>query len=105
MIQAAIFDMDGIIIDSEPIQMVAINQVMAQWNLHVAEEDFLPMMGRRLSDDYGIFISLYRRNRGHPVIIHPAYYNGILELPLEKRLRQLRLNYVSDILKIPVCSC
>ncbi len=52
MIQAAIFDMDGIIIDSEPLQMVAINQVMAQWDIHLSEEDFLPMIGRRLSDDF-----------------------------------------------------
>jgi HAD superfamily hydrolase (TIGR01509 family) len=52
MIKAAIFDMDGIIIDSEPLQMVAINQVMAQWDIQLSEEDFLPMIGRRLSDDF-----------------------------------------------------
>ena len=52
MIKAAIFDMDGVIIDSEPIQMLAINKVLAQWSIQLSDKDFIPMIGRRLSDDY-----------------------------------------------------
>ncbi|MCX7918150.1 MAG: HAD family phosphatase [bacterium] len=52
MIQAVIFDMDGIIIDSEPLQMIAINQVMAQWNIQLSEIEFQKMIGRKLADDF-----------------------------------------------------
>ena len=52
MIQAVIFDMDGIIIDSEPVQMVSINQVLAQWNIQLTEAEYIPLVGRRLSDDF-----------------------------------------------------
>jgi HAD superfamily hydrolase (TIGR01509 family) len=44
--------MDGIIIDSEPVQMVAINQVLAQWNIQLTEAEYIPLVGRRLSDDF-----------------------------------------------------
>lgn len=52
MIKAVIFDMDGILIDSEPIQMKAINQVTQRWGIRLKDEDFIPMIGRRLSDDF-----------------------------------------------------
>jgi len=52
VVKAVIFDMDGVIIDSEPVQMKAINLVMAQWSVQLEEKDFIPMIGRRLADDY-----------------------------------------------------
>ena len=52
MITAVIFDMDGIIIDSEPLQMIAINQVMAQWNVKLSVQEFQKMIGRKLADDF-----------------------------------------------------
>ena len=52
MIQAVVFDMDGIIIDSEPLQMIAINQVMAQWNVRLTDKEFQKMIGRKLADDF-----------------------------------------------------
>ncbi|MFB3897456.1 MAG: HAD family hydrolase [bacterium] len=52
MIQAVIFDMDGILIDSEPLQMIAINQVMAQWQVQLTDREFQKMIGRKLADDF-----------------------------------------------------
>src|SRR5208337_345245 len=98
MIKAAIFDMDGIIVDSEPLQMLAINQVIAQWNIRLTEEDFLPMIGRRLSDD---FVDLKRKfpvpveypefakmkNQAYQTLIQ----NSIQEMPgLSRLLKELK---------------
>lgn len=63
VVKAVIFDMDGVIIDSEPVQMKAINQVMAQWGIQLEEKDFIPMIGRRLADDYDYL----KHNFGVPV--------------------------------------
>lgn len=102
MVKAAIFDMDGIIIDSEPLQMLAINHVMSQWNIQLSEEDFLPMIGRRLSDD---FVDLKRK---YPVPVeypefakmkNQAYQNlirhSIQEMPgLSRLLKELKNNNI-----------
>jgi HAD superfamily hydrolase (TIGR01509 family) len=60
MIQAVIFDMDGIIIDSEPLQMIAINRVMAQWKVQLTDREFQKMIGRKLADDFADMQREYR---------------------------------------------
>ena len=60
MIQAVIFDMDGIIIDSEPLQMIAINQVMAQWKVQLTGREFQQMIGRKLADDFADMQQQYK---------------------------------------------
>ncbi len=57
------------------------------------------------STDSGILIPVYRKKRGHPILIRAKYCNEILKIPLEKGLRELMQNHSSDIQEIPVLSC
>lgn len=53
----------------------------------------------------GILIPVYRKKRGHPILIRTQYCNEILKIPLDKGLRELMQNHASDIQEIPVLSC
>jgi HAD superfamily hydrolase (TIGR01509 family) len=81
MIKAVVFDMDGIIIDSEPLQMIAINQVMAQWNIHLTDKEFQKMIGRKLADDFAEMQQQYNIPVDYPTFAKQKReaYHSILE--------------------------
>lgn len=66
MLRAFMFDMDGVIIDSEPIQMMSINEVLSQWGVQLSEEEYIPLVGRRLSDDYAYMKKVYHLPPEYP---------------------------------------
>ena len=45
MLKAVIFDMDGVLVDSEPFICEAAIRMFAEYNLIVSEEDFIPFVG------------------------------------------------------------
>ncbi|MDI6783911.1 MAG: HAD family phosphatase [bacterium] len=88
MIKAVIFDMDGIIIDSEPLQMIAINQVMAQWNVKLSVQEFQKMIGRKLADDfadmkkeYNILVDYSTFAKQKREAYHSILENNLVEMP------------------------
>ena len=50
LIKAVIFDMDGVIIDSEPLWRIAMVEGFKQFNMQVSEEDCRKTMGRRINE-------------------------------------------------------
>jgi beta-phosphoglucomutase-like phosphatase (HAD superfamily) len=57
--QAVIFDMDGVIVDSEPYSMQALIDVLRQYGIDPTEEDIRRSYGRRIRDDFGDYFSRY----------------------------------------------
>ncbi len=51
-INAVIFDMDGIIVDSEPWQMKAFNLTLKPFNISLSEEDFIKLIGIRSIENF-----------------------------------------------------
>jgi HAD superfamily hydrolase (TIGR01509 family) len=45
MIEAVIFDMDGVLVDSEPLHLEATNTILGQFGLHYTEEEIKPYLG------------------------------------------------------------
>jgi beta-phosphoglucomutase-like phosphatase (HAD superfamily) len=45
MIQTVIFDMDGVIVDTEPVHRYAYFQQFSELNIHVTEEQFTSFTG------------------------------------------------------------
>lgn len=49
--RTVIFDMDGVLIDSQPMQLAAYNVVLGSYAVHLSEEEFMRWyVGRRSSD-------------------------------------------------------
>lgn len=51
-IKAVIFDLDGIIIDSEPWQKMAFDETMKPYNIHFNEDQFASLIGIRSIDNF-----------------------------------------------------
>jgi HAD superfamily hydrolase (TIGR01509 family) len=57
--RAVIFDMDGIILDSEPVQLEAVNQILARYDIHWTQETFRHHIGLRSLDFFKNLKTLY----------------------------------------------
>ncbi len=49
---AVVFDMDGVLLDSEPVQQQAFNLVLKPYGLEFAEEQFKQFIGIRSIDNF-----------------------------------------------------
>jgi HAD superfamily hydrolase (TIGR01509 family) len=58
-VQAVIFDMDGVIVDSEPYSMQALIDVLRHYGIVPTEEDIRRSYGRRIRDDFADYFSRY----------------------------------------------
>jgi HAD superfamily hydrolase (TIGR01509 family) len=46
VIEAVILDMDGIVVDSEPLQLESFNEVLSQYGITLTEDDFVQLVGK-----------------------------------------------------------
>jgi HAD superfamily hydrolase (TIGR01509 family) len=97
-IRAVIFDMDGIIVDSEPYSVQALIDVLRQYGVEPTQDDLRRSYGRRVQDDFVDYFSRYGVTADVQVAIahkDARYYHlaaGRLQpfpgvMPLLKRLR------------------
>jgi len=52
----------------------------------------------------GIVIPVYRKKRGHPVLISSKYRNDVYSLPLDEGLRSLSSRYPGDVFEVNIRS-
>lgn len=62
MISAVIFDLDGVLIDSEPVQFAAFRELSRRRGAAIQEEEFRPLAGRRTNE----ILAAFRENYGWP---------------------------------------
>jgi HAD superfamily hydrolase (TIGR01509 family) len=58
-VQAVIFDLDGVIVDSEPYSMQALIDVLRQYGIEPTEDDLRRSYGRRVRDDFVDYFARY----------------------------------------------
>jgi HAD superfamily hydrolase (TIGR01509 family) len=97
-VQAVIFDMDGVIVNSEPYSMQALIDILRQYGVAPTEDDLRRSYGRRVRDDFVDYFAKYGVTADVTIAIahkHARYYHlaaGHLRpfpgvMPLFKRLR------------------
>jgi len=77
-IQAVIFDMDGVIVDSEPYSMQALIDVLGQYGIEPTEDDLRRSYGRRVRDDFVDYFARYGVTADVNIAIahkHARYYH------------------------------
>lgn len=79
-----IFDLDGLLVDSEPLQAKSFNLVLAKYGIHLEEEDFAELVGIQTIDNF----RLLRRRHGIPESVESLMtakdlvYHGLVEAEL-----------------------
>jgi HAD superfamily hydrolase (TIGR01509 family) len=98
-IEAVIFDMDGVIVDSEPYSVQALVDILREYGITPTAEDLHRSYGRRIRDDIADYFTRYGVPRDTDDAVahkHARYYHlaaGHLKpfagaIPLLRRLRR-----------------
>ena len=77
-IQAVVFDMDGVLVDSEPFGFEALRRVMARYGLSYAEEENAEFLGRTTLDSCRILKARHRLPDSEETLAD-WYVEGMLE--------------------------
>jgi HAD superfamily hydrolase (TIGR01509 family) len=83
-LKAVVFDMDGVVTDSEPAFYAAINDVLARYGHHVGVDQYAPLIGSATPHTWATLIDWFKIDVPLDDVI--AEY----ETPLMERLRQPR---------------
>lgn len=82
--RAVIFDMDGVVTDTEPAFFAAVNDVLARYGHAISAEDYAPNIGSSTPATWAAMIERFRIPVALDAIIEEY------ERPLMERLRQSR---------------
>lgn len=78
--EAVIFDMDGVLIDSEPLWRRAMMKGFAEAGMLLSEEDCRKTMGLRFPEVIRHWITLYKKNDVDPLALEERVMTLLLEL-------------------------
>jgi HAD superfamily hydrolase (TIGR01509 family) len=83
---AVIFDMDGVLVDGEPLHFEAVNQLLAEEGRSISLDDYRPYMGtksgwRELIRDFGLSGDVARYQERYLPLLVEAYRQRSVALP------------------------
>ena len=88
MFSAVIFDMDGVIVDSEPLHIQSLRKTLSTFDLDIDDSEFHAYMGRTprmlledMIEKYSLdaeIENLYAQHMGH---LHSLYANSVKPIP------------------------
>jgi len=77
-IEAVVFDMDGVLIDSEPMWRAVEREVFASVGIDLAEEDLFPTMGVRIADVVDRWHSRHPWSEPSREVVAQAIVDGVV---------------------------
>lgn len=69
IIEAVIFDLDGLMIDSEPLQLKAMNIALVDFGIQLSESKWKPMVGHKTKENFLQIINDYKINADLLILI------------------------------------
>jgi len=84
MIQAVIFDNDGVIVDSEPLHHLAEKQTMARYGVAITEDEFLKYVGIGTEQMFGDWIKKFQLTAADPTEMIERHQGTLMQLFIEQ---------------------
>ncbi|WP_372641371.1 hexitol phosphatase HxpB [Ancylomarina sp.] len=86
MIKAVIFDMDGLLIDSEPFWRISQKNLFSKRGINLNESDFESFMGKRIDEVVAIIYSRYPNQSKTQAETAVEIVDGVIKLVKERGL-------------------
>ncbi len=86
MIKAVIFDMDGLLIDSEPFWRLSQKNLFSKRGINLREDDFESFMGKRIDEVVAIIFSRFPNQNKTQKETAEEIVDGVINLVLERGL-------------------
>ena len=86
MIKAVIFDMDGLLIDSEPFWRISQKNLFSKRGINLIEDDFESFMGKRIDEVVAIIYARYPNQDKTQDETAEEIVDGVINLVLERGL-------------------
>ncbi len=106
-IKAVIFDMDGIIVDSEPWQMISMRQAVAPFNITLTDKELSEFIGIRTTESFLVLKERYNIpiSAAELTEIKNKHYKKILMQEIQPRENLLDLiRYLNNKYKLGLAS-
>lgn len=84
MIKAVIFDMDGLLIDSEPFWRLSQKNLFSKRGINLCEDDFESFMGKRIDEVVAIIFSRFPNQDKTQAETAEQIVDGVINLVMER---------------------
>lgn len=77
MVKAVIFDMDGVLSDSEPLFRESINKILGAEGAHITEQEYKELIGSTFDHAWQVLIDKFKLK--NPLSHYMSIYDGVVE--------------------------
>lgn len=99
IIDTVIFDMDGIIVDSEPLWKQAANEVFALYNIQISQEQYVATTGMRTKEFLQYWFAFFRIDESEISVAEEKIVNLVIEKVKQQQPVFKGVKYIFEFFK------
>ncbi len=97
MLEAVIFDMDGVLIDSEPFHLVVNEEIFANLGINLSEDEYHGFIGTTHKDMWTTIKKRYNLPQSVPELVN-MQVSGNIEYIKNEEIEPIKIKGVTDLL-------
>jgi HAD superfamily hydrolase (TIGR01549 family) len=97
MLEAVIFDMDGVLIDSEPFHLVVNEKIFSNLAINLSEDEYHDFIGTTHKDMWTTIKNRYNLPQGVPELVN-MQVSGNIDYIKNEEIESIKIKGVTDLL-------
>ena len=97
MLEAVIFDMDGVLIDSEPFHLVVNEKIFANLGINLSEDEYHSFIGTTHKDMWTIIKNRYNLPQSVPELVN-MQVSGNIDYIKNEEIQSIKIKGITDLL-------